>query len=208
MQPAEIQILRDPVQAASMLAPLRMRILEALREPDSASGVARMLGIARQKVNYHLRELEAQRLVNFIEEQRKGNCVERVMQASARSYAISGEALGKLGEPALPAADRYSATYLVTAAARVIRDLAMLASRAARARKRIATLTLETEIRFASPEQRAACAEELAQFLARLGAKYHNASAPQGRTFRFVVGALPTITRKGEEEGSDAVFHA
>lgn len=190
-----------------MLAPLRMRILESLREPDSASGVARVLGIPRQKVNYHLRELEAQRLVNFVEEQRKGNCVERVMQASARSYAISSEALGKLGEPAMPAADRFSAAYLVAAAARVIRDLATLASRAARARKRISTLTLETEIRFVSPEERAACAAELAQFLARLSVKYHNASAPQGRTFRFLVAALPAITRKGDEEASDAVFH-
>jgi hypothetical protein len=53
-----------------------------------------------------------------------------------------------------------------------------------------ATLTLETEVRFASAEQRAAFAEELGTALAKLAAKYHDDS-PGSRAFRFVLAGHP-----------------
>jgi DNA-binding transcriptional ArsR family regulator len=208
MPPAEFHVVRDADQAAALLAPLRMQILNTLREPGSATGVARQLGLPRQKVNYHLRELEQHRLLHFVEEQRKGNCMERIVQATARSYVISPEALGKLSDGVTPSSDRFSAAYLVSAAARVIRDLAVLGSRALSARKQIATLTIETEVRFASAGERAAFADELSRSVAALAAKYHHSTAPAGRTFRFVVAGLPKITKEGAEESADAIFHA
>ena len=58
-QPAPpLQVVDDPERAAAMLHPLRMRMLETLREPHSAASLARILELPRQKVNYHLRELE------------------------------------------------------------------------------------------------------------------------------------------------------
>ena len=44
--------------AAVLLRPLRTRILGMLAEPQSAAGIARTLDVARQKVGYHLKELE------------------------------------------------------------------------------------------------------------------------------------------------------
>ena len=73
------------------------QLYQQLAEPDSASGVARRLGLPRQQVNYHLRELEKQGFLEFIEERRKGNCMERLVRATARTYLISPEALGHLG---------------------------------------------------------------------------------------------------------------
>ena len=79
-----VAILRDPAAAASLLHPMRRRILEHLAtRTDSASGVARHLRIPRQKVNYHLRELEKRKLVRLVGETRKGNCTERIMQPTA-----------------------------------------------------------------------------------------------------------------------------
>ena len=46
-------------------------------------------------------------------------------------------------------------------------------------------MALEVEIRFASAESRNAFAEELAEQVARLAAKYHDESAEGGRRFRF-----------------------
>jgi DNA-binding transcriptional ArsR family regulator len=37
--------------------PIRRAVLKALREPNSAAAVARDIGLPRQKVNYHLKEL-------------------------------------------------------------------------------------------------------------------------------------------------------
>ncbi|MBM3810531.1 MAG: helix-turn-helix domain-containing protein [Acidimicrobiia bacterium] len=199
-----VELIRDPAKAVAILQPPRLEILQRLGEEDSASGIARQMELPRQQVNYHLRELEKQGFIEFVEERRKGNCVERVVRATARTYLISPEALGRLGHTAEQRRDRVSAAYLVSAAARAIRDLAVLGVRSARAGKRLATLTLETEVRFATPESRNAFAEELATTLAQLAAKYHDEKAPGSRAFRFLIGGYPVITKKEEDSGATA----
>ena len=69
--------------------------------------------------------------------------------------------------------------------------MARLREAADHAGKRLATLTLETEIRFATAADRAAFTEELARDVARLTAKYHDESAPRGRVHRLVSFAYP-----------------
>ena len=81
---------------------------------------------------------------------------------------------------------------------------AVLAVRAVKAGKRLATLTLETEIRFRSAEERNAFAEELAATVARLAARYHDEKAPGGRSFRFLAGCYPSITKIEEDAGEAA----
>jgi DNA-binding transcriptional ArsR family regulator len=177
--------------AAVLLRPLRARILEALAEPRSAASVARSLDVARQKVGYHLKELERQGLVELVEERRVGNCVERVVRATSRAYLVSAEALGSLAGGAAEATDRFSAAYVLAVAARTLREVARLREHADETSKRVATLTLETEIRFASAADRGAFAEDLANAVARLTAKYHDESAPRGRPHRLVAIAYP-----------------
>ena len=199
-----LHIVRDARKAAALLQPARLAVLQHLGEPDSATGVARKLGLTRQQVNYHLRELEKEGFLEFIEERRKGNCNERIVRATARSYVISPEALGRLGNTPEQRRDRFSAAYLAATAARAIRDLAVLAVRAAKAGKRLATLTLETEIRFRSAEERNAFAEELATTVAGLAARYHDEKTPGGRPFRFLAGCYPSITKIEEDAGEAA----
>lgn len=200
---AAVHIVRDPAQAAALIDPARLAVLERLREPDSASGLARKLNLPRQQVNYHLRELEKRELVEFVEERRKGNCLERILRATARQYVVSADALGRLGSlPPSTAGDRFSAAYLVSAAARAIRDLGILGLRAARARKRLATFTLETQIRFRTAEERAEFAGEFTEAVARLAAKYHDGTAPGGRAFYCLTGIYPVITKQQDDDGA------
>lgn len=193
-----LSVIQDPARAAALLDPLRLRLLERLRQPDSASGLARRLRLPRQKINYHLRELEKQRLVELVEERRKGNCIERVVRATALSYVIDPASLGRLAADPSQVQDRFSSAYLVAVAARAIRDLAVLRARAEKAARRLATFTLQTQVRFASARDRNAFAEELANAVARLAAKYHEEKAPGGRRFSFFLGAYPTITKEEE----------
>jgi DNA-binding transcriptional ArsR family regulator len=188
-----INVISNLTQAAALLDPARLRLLEHLAEPHSAAGLARKLKLPRQRVNYHLRELEKVGLVEPVEEKRKGNCVERIVRATARSYLISPEALGRLGSEPGQIRDRFSSGYLIAVAARTIRELAALRRRAESLGRRLATITLETEIRFESSEARSSFAEELAAALAQLTVKYHQASSPGGRTFRFLVGGYPSV---------------
>jgi DNA-binding transcriptional ArsR family regulator len=198
--PAALRVVRDAEPAAALLDPIRQRLLAELRQPDSASGLARRLRLPRQRLNYHLRALESAGLVELVEERRKGNCVERVVRATARTFVISPEALGPLGLSADTAPDRLSSAYLIAAAGRTIREVGALDERAARTRKRLATLTLEGEVRFASAESRAAFAEELAAAVARLSAKYHDERAPEGRRFRLLAAVHPTAAPEGGKD--------
>src|SRR5260370_12658787 len=165
--PGALQIVQSPEKAAVLLQPGRLDLVERVAEPDCAAGLARRLRIPRQKVNYHVRELEREGFVELCEERRKGNCIERVVRATAREFLIAPHA-GKM-----TVADRFSAAYLVSTAARGIRDLATLCLRARNAGKRIATLTLETEIRFATAAARPAFAEELTASMAHLATNHH-----------------------------------
>ena len=186
-----LDVITSPGRAAALLDPLRMRLVEGLREPDSAAGLARRLRLPRQRVNYHLRELEKQRLVELVGRRRRGNCTARILRATSRAYVISPAALGGVAADPASVKDRFSAAYLLAVTASTLRDVGELDERAQKAGKRLATLTLETEVRFASVEARGAFADELAGAVARLVSQYHDAQAPAGRSFRFVVAGHP-----------------
>jgi len=82
------------------LDPVRARLLGELAVPASAAGLAARVGIARQKVNYHLKALEARGLVELSEERRHGGITDRVLQASAASYVVSPAAVnGSAADP-------------------------------------------------------------------------------------------------------------
>lgn len=188
-----LDFIQDPSRAAVLLDPLRLRMVEQLREPDSAAGLARKFRLPRQKVNYHLRELEKQGYVELVEERRKGNCIERVVRATARAYVVDPAIMGALGIDPAQFQDKFSSAYLVALAAKAIHDVASLRHRAEKAGKRLATFSLQTEVRFASAPDRAAFVQELTAEIARLAAKYHNEDAPGGRKFQFILGGYPSV---------------
>jgi DNA-binding transcriptional ArsR family regulator len=189
--PAPLEIIQEPGKAAAVFDPQRLRLLEHLKEPDSAAGIARRLQLSRQQVNYHLRELEKAQLIVLVGERRKGNCVERLLQATAQSYLISPEVLGAMLPPLSP--DRFSSAYLAATAARAVAELASLRSGAAEAGKKVATLTLSAEVRFATPATRLAFATDITAAFSGVIAKYHDEAAAEGRTFRVFLGGYPSV---------------
>ncbi len=185
----DVEVIEDPAAAASALDPVRSRLLAELAEPASAASLAGRVGISRQKVNYHLRALEADGLVALTEERRRGGITERVLQATAATYVISPAALAEAAVDPDQAADRFSARYLIALAGRLVREVGGLARRADAAGARLPTLSIDTEIRFRSPEDRAAFADDLTAAVLELAARYHH---DDGRPHRLVVAAHPT----------------
>ncbi|SCL14965.1 Helix-turn-helix domain-containing protein [Micromonospora rhizosphaerae] len=195
----DVAVIEDPAAAAVSLDPMRARLLAELTEPASATALADRVGLARQKVNYHLRELERHGLVELVEERRKGNMTERVLQATAASYVISPAALAAVAPDPGRAPDRLSARWLLALAARLVRDVGALVTGAARANKPVATFAIEGEVRFASAGDRAAFAEELARTVTTLVGRYHDEGAAGGRTHRVVVAIHPAVPARGPE---------
>jgi DNA-binding MarR family transcriptional regulator len=66
-----VQVVTDSAQLATLLSPLRMRVLEEMHEPESAASLAPRLGLSRQNLNYHLRELEREGFLEVVEIRRK-----------------------------------------------------------------------------------------------------------------------------------------
>lgn len=187
----DVEVIENPATAAIALDPTRARLLAELVEPASAAGLAARLGVARQKVNYHLRALEAHGLVSVADERYWGGLTERRMIATAASYVISPGALGPAAPEPGREADRLSASYLIALAARVIREVGGM-MRLARAKdKRLATLSIDTAVRFKTAGDRAAFSQELTVAVASLVARYHDAATPGGRSHRLIVLAHP-----------------
>src|SRR5919106_640399 len=153
----DVAVIEDPAAAGVSLDPVRARMLAALAQPGSATTLAAQVGLSRQKANYHLRALERHGLVELVEERRKGNMTERVLQATAASYLISPTALAA-----------------------------------------VATVAIDTEIRFASAADRAAFAAELSDAVEGLVGKYHDEAATRGRKHRLAVAPHPSITEPAD----------
>ncbi|MFI7638405.1 ArsR/SmtB family transcription factor [Nonomuraea sp. NPDC049400] len=192
----EVAVIEDAAAAEASLDPMRSKLLAALVEPGSATSLAAKVGLARQKVNYHLRTLERHGLVELVEERRKGNVTERVMQATAASFVISPSALAAVQPDPGRSPDRLSARWLLALAAQLVRDVGTLITGAAKAQKRVATFAIDGEVRFASAADRAAFAEELAQCVTELVSKYHDESAEGGRDHRLVVAVHPAVKKE------------
>ncbi len=197
---AALAILNDPDQTATVLHPVRRQVLSALTAPGSATTVGEALGLPRQKVNYHLRALESAGLVEHVEDRRKGNCTERVVQATARHYLIAPSVLGGLEPAPDEVADQLSADHLAAMAGRTVSELAELTAGAKAAKKRLPTISLETAVRFASPAAYEAFTAALTEQIATLVSEYHDDSAPDGRWFRVLAGAHPARRSRADEE--------
>jgi DNA-binding transcriptional ArsR family regulator len=168
----DVEVIDDPAAAAIALDPIRSRLLAELATPGSAANLAGRVGLPRQKVNYHLRALEAHGLVRAVEERRHGGLTERVLEATAASYIVSPSALGGRA---------LAKRYLIALAARLIREVAALSERQP-------TLALDAEVRFRTPEDRQAFADELTAAVTRAISRHHH---DEGRPHRLVVAAHP-----------------
>lgn len=191
MRMLELDVIDEPAAAAVALDPVKTRLLAELSTPASAASLAARLGLTRQRANYHLRALEAHGLVETAEERQWGGLTERLMVATASSYVVSPAALGPIGADPARNDDRLSASYLIALAARIVREVGELWRNARQKDKRLATLSIDTIIRFRSPSDRAAFTADLASAIAGLAARYHDAGAPGGRPHRLVVASYP-----------------
>jgi DNA-binding transcriptional ArsR family regulator len=192
-----IDVIDDPAAAAAALDPIRNRLLSELREPASATELAARLAIPRQKINYHLRTLESHGLVSVATTRKWGGLTERLVVAKAASFVVSPNALGPIAADPSLEVDRLSASYLIALAARVVREVSALIRGALAAKKNLATLSIDSVIRFRTATERAAFTAELTDSINGLVAKYHDETASGGRSHRLVLIVHPLADSMG-----------
>jgi DNA-binding transcriptional ArsR family regulator len=200
-----LALLDADATAASLLDPVRREILALLQEPGSAISVATRLGLPRQRLGYHIRAMEEAGLLQHVGDRKRGNFTERLLQASARHYFLSPQLLGALGTDPKSVADKASSAYQVAVAAEVAQSVATMRQRAEATGKRLPTVTMQTEIRFASAADQKAFGDELTEAIAGLVARYHTAG---GHAFSFTILGHPAAgkreTGSGKRDSADS----
>ncbi len=191
-----VKILSDG-EVAAVASPFRQRLLKAMAEPRSAASLAGEFEVSRQRVGYHMRDLEKTGCIELVSEQPVRGLTERLYRARPFAFASGTPAKRKR----LASADRYSWRALVQLIALCLRDLIILRRRADSARKRLPTLAIEAELRFESPAQRKAWAEELVASVESVCRRYEQPGddEAQSRRFRLVVGAYPAINEEPKQ---------
>jgi len=202
-------LLDTAASAVAVLHPLRQRILASLSEPDSSAGLARRLRLPRQRLNYHVRELARAGLLRRAGRRRKRNMMEQCYVATARGYALSPELLGRLGADPRKVEDTLSAAYLLALAAQLQAELGRASREATAQGKRLTTLSINSEFRFESAEQRARFARTLQAAVVDLIGRFASPAerddgrAGAGRPYRLVLGCYPVPPKQTSNEATD-----
>jgi len=202
----DLESIGNRQRARALLHPLRQRLLSLSKEPASASELARRLGLPRQRVNYHVRKLEASGFLKPAGRARKGNMIEHKYVATARAYVLSPGLLGPVGADWRDIADTASADYLLALAEQVRSDVGRAAQEAETDGKRIATLSLKSQFRFDSPGQRSDFANAVRTAVVDVIARHsspnrlENGRPGKGRPFRLVLACYPVAAEAGEAD--------
>ncbi len=189
----KLSYLEEPEQVRAALSPLRRQLLNLLQEPASGTQLAAALDLPRQRVNYHLRELEKAGLVELVEERQRRGCVERILRATAGAFVVDPAVMGE-ARAFTEIQDQYAAEHLVGVAAGAVRDVARMQAKIDESGKRLLTFTIEAGVSFADPADVHAFTSELAEAVAAVSARHFS---PTGRRYRVVVGGYPQ--RKDQE---------
>jgi DNA-binding transcriptional ArsR family regulator len=188
--------IEDPGVARILLEPTRGRILEALREPASATEVARALSLPAPRVNHHVRRLRDAGLVRRVERRRIRNLTETRYIALAETFVIA-ESLTP-GGPARRDLRRGRANRplrnLVALGERMSGESLALLDEAAVSDREISAYATSLELSFADAKSRAAFLADLLEAVRGLKEHYgaREADAPEER-YRTVIACYPDV---------------
>jgi DNA-binding transcriptional ArsR family regulator len=199
----EIHCITDRALAADILHPLRLEILRLAREPVSASELSPRLGLSRQRVNYHVRLLARGGFLRRAGRRRRRNMIEQRYVASARAFLLSPELLGAVGADWRRVEDTASAAYLLALGCQMQSDVIRVWREVEMSSKPVATLSLKSQFRFESVEQKERFTRALQEAVVRVVTEHTSpnlrpdGSPGAGRPYRLVLGCYPYLP-KGE----------
>jgi DNA-binding transcriptional ArsR family regulator len=184
------QTVEDLPALQAIAHPVRLKMLELLREPKSAASLARELGEGRQKANYHLKELERGGFVRPAGERRKGNMTEQLYEAVAGAVLVSPRLMWSDGRRAEALRDQAALASLVDLGDRIQSDAAELLERAAYEDAQIPSAVVEAAVTFKDAASRSQFMHEYLEMLGPLLKRYA-AHRDAGTRFRVALAVYP-----------------
>ncbi|MCP3773228.1 helix-turn-helix domain-containing protein [Paenibacillus sp. MZ04-78.2] len=187
--------IEAPEQAMALLNPLRADIAARLASPASAAEVARAIGEAPQRINYHLKALEKAGLVRRVGTRQVRNLVEVLYQAVAKTFILSDQ-LGMKPETVRRLKDQGSLSHLVQTAERIKQDALLLMEHSDEGQD-IPSASLQFQVSLRDAEERQAFVEEYAALVRQLTAKYRKPAneAEPADPYQVVLAVYPQINQ-------------
>ncbi len=176
-----VSLLSDADEVVGKLTGIRRQIMDSLDEPNSATGLAQLIGTTRQRINYHLRALEDMGLVELASIRQRRGLAERIMQRTTAAVIVSPTVFADLD---LDERETASVTGVVSVAADVIRQVAEVSNEASSTGSRLATATFDTRVSVKSPSDLRRLIEDISNVIASY-------NEPGGVEFRLAGFALP-----------------
>lgn len=121
----ETYLIELPEQASALINPLRAEILAQLKQPSSATEVAKKLKETPQRINYHLKTLQKVGLVTKVGTRQVRNLVEVLYQSIAKTFLLA-ETLSISKETIQKIKDQGSLLHLIHTSERMRKDALLL----------------------------------------------------------------------------------
>jgi DNA-binding transcriptional ArsR family regulator len=183
-------LIDTPDQLVAITHPTRLRILDELRAPGTAAGVARNLGEPRQLINHHVQALAKAGLLRSVGERRNGNFVEQLYESAAGTFILSSRITWGGSERARTLAEQLSLRHLVEFGERLQRDALTLLDRAAFEGDEIPSASVEATVRFADAASRSAFVDEYLRLTAELIEQH---AASDGDAYTVGLAVHPSV---------------
>jgi DNA-binding transcriptional ArsR family regulator len=188
--------VEDSRAAAALLDPLRARILEALRDPASATEVSRSLGLPAARINHHIHRLRRAGLIRRAGSRRVRNLIEVLYVATARTFVVSesltpgGEARRKLRADEA----RRPLRNLAALGDRLAGDALVLLDEAASGEREVSAFATSLELAFPDASARAAFLADLLEAVRSLQERYGaRGSANPDERYRAILACYPEV---------------
>ncbi len=186
----ELLVVSDAQKLGLLADSLKSEILREMDRPQTTADLALIMGMPRQKLGYHVRQLEDAGLLVRVGETRRGNCVARKLQSVARHIIVYKS------DPDAPIPqDRFSSSWLVAQCATAIREIGVMSLDADSVGEKLPTMSVDAEIAFDNPQEQQAFAQELSELIAALVDRYGSSSS-DARRFRFFAASYPKLSEQ------------
>lgn len=185
----DLLYIEEIEKANALLQPLRIELLKQMVEPRTCTEMAAVVEQTPQRVYYHVKILEKAGLVEKASERKVRGIQEGLYQATAQSYWLSPQLVGRLGGQR-QATDQMSLGFLLSLAEELQADIAALAPQT---EQEIPSLGLSMQIELKDEADRADFMADVQQLFQQLAEKYGNQGreATDSHLFRLMLACYP-----------------
>jgi len=184
----ETYLVESPEQASALINPLRAEIVAYLREPSSATEVAKKMNETPQRVNYHLKALVKVGLVEKVGTRQVRNLVEVLYQSIARTFLLA-ESLSIGKETIQKIKDQGSLLHLIHTSERMKKDALRLMEQSDEDEE-IPSASLQMQINLENESVREKFIEDYVVLVKNLVKKYQ-IKASQDHPYQVLLSVYP-----------------